>query len=106
MSETPPRSSRRRYLSFVDDYRARRLEADASKGAASTDSNATSVDAPKPKPGRKYLREYLHWLKPPRYKVAAVFLLAVTAAGLDMIEPLFMRYIIDHVLLPQKLTRA
>ena len=40
---------------------------------------------------REYLREYLRWLWPHRFQLAGVFALAVTVAGLEMIEPLFMR---------------
>ncbi|MDX1562887.1 MAG: ABC transporter ATP-binding protein, partial [Gammaproteobacteria bacterium] len=47
----------------------------------------------------EYLRDYLRWLWPHRYAIAALFLLALVTAGLQMIEPLFMRYIIDSVLL-------
>ncbi len=48
---------------------------------------------------REYLREYLRWLWPHRYGVATLFGLALVGTGLQMIEPLFMRYIIDRVLL-------
>ena len=55
---------------------------------------------------RQYLREYIHWLKPHRTAVAIVFLLALIGAGLQMVEPLFMRYIIDRVLLNEALDTA
>ncbi len=45
------------------------------------------------------MREYLRWLKPHRTAASFVFLLAHIAAGLSMVEPLFLRYIVDHVLL-------
>jgi ATP-binding cassette subfamily B protein/subfamily B ATP-binding cassette protein MsbA len=45
------------------------------------------------------MREYLRWLRPHRRALGAVFLLALVMAGLEMIEPLFMRFIIDRVLL-------
>jgi len=54
----------------------------------------------------KYLRDYLQWLKPHRGAIASVFLLALVVASLDMIEPLFMRYIIDRVLLNGALDTA
>ena len=53
---------------------------------------------------REYVREYLRWLKPHRGQVIAVFGLALVVAGLQMIEPLFMRFIIDRVLLNTTLT--
>jgi ATP-binding cassette subfamily B protein/subfamily B ATP-binding cassette protein MsbA len=113
MSELPPRSSRRRYRTFVESYRKRQLDADASinkvdrigSGDAAGKQEGASSSA-KPRAGRKYVREYLRWLKPHRYAVAFVFVLALIGAGLQMIEPLFMRFIIDHVLLDTRLTQA
>jgi ATP-binding cassette subfamily B protein/subfamily B ATP-binding cassette protein MsbA len=89
-----PRSSRQRYRAFVRDYRDRRLD----------DPAEANGEPPKPQPEgrgkrREYLREYFRWLWPHRAGVAVVFLLALAVAGLEMIEPLFMRFIIDRVLL-------
>ena len=112
-----PRSSRQRYRGFVQDYRQRRLDeiADAQKhGTPAPDPATPDGDAP-PAPEQKswrqgkrrqYLREYLRWLWPHRFAVALVFVLALTAAGLQMIEPLFMRFIIDRVLLNTALDTA
>jgi ATP-binding cassette subfamily B protein len=97
------RSSRRRYQGFVQDYKERRLyeTTDAPDGSSPSDA---------PRPGREkrreYLREYLRWLWPHRYAVAALFVFALVAAGLQMIEPLFMRFIIDRVLLNTQLDSA
>ena len=52
------------------------------------------------------MREYLRWLKPYGWGVAALFALALVAAGLQMVEPLFMRFIMDKVLLAAGLTSA
>jgi ATP-binding cassette subfamily B protein/subfamily B ATP-binding cassette protein MsbA len=52
------------------------------------------------------LVEYLRWLWPHRFAVAALFGLALLAAGLQMVEPLFMRFIVDRVLLNQALDPA
>jgi ATP-binding cassette, subfamily B, bacterial len=98
-----PRSSRQRYRGFVEDYKARRLD-----DAADGDGNGAPPEQPKKPSGkrREYLRDYLRWLWPHRYATAAVFLLALLAAGLQMIEPLFMRFIIDRVLLNTELDTA
>jgi ATP-binding cassette subfamily B protein/subfamily B ATP-binding cassette protein MsbA len=93
------RSSRRRYARFVDDYRHRRLDDTGKAG----ESGGAPTTAPK---RREYLREYLRWLVPHRGTVAVVLVLALIVAGLEMIEPLFMRYIIDRVLLNDALSRA
>jgi ATP-binding cassette subfamily B protein/subfamily B ATP-binding cassette protein MsbA len=96
-----PRSSRQRYQSFVRDYRQRRLD-------EITQGEKPATDAPPEATRRKrreYLREYLRWLKPHRYAVCALFALALITAGLQMVEPLFMRFIVDRVLLNPRLDR-
>ncbi len=118
-----PRSSRQRYRRFVDDYLHRRLDArvdEATHGVRPEIAEPTTSDGKRPslwrrlKPQgkrREYLRDYLRWLRPLRAALAFVFLLALVRAGLEMIEPLFMRYIVDKVLLngaldtTQRLTR-
>src|SRR6266404_3241827 len=95
-----PRSSRQRYREFVQDYNNRRLDEIAEP--------ESRVSEPKPRKGkrREYLREYLHWLWPHRFNVGVVFVCALLVAGLQMIEPLFMRFIIDRVLLNTTLNQA
>src|SRR5688572_27751891 len=104
-----PRSSRHRFRGFLQDYKLQRL-----------DDGDSPADNPKPKEEkgslaarwlgkgqkRDYLRSYLHWLWPHRYAVAAVFFFALITAGLQMIEPLFIRHIIDRVLLNNELDAA
>src|SRR5215471_15197374 len=109
MSHDRPRSSRQRYRGFVEDYKHHRLD-DATDGKkpVTTGGDATIASPPEPskKKHRKYVSDYLRWLRPHRYAVAGVFTLALAVAGLQMIEPLFMRFIIDHVLLNTKLNAA
>ena len=93
-----PRSSRQVYRQFVEDYKHHRLD-------------ERVEDEPQPRKAepsarRRYLREYAGWLKPYRWAMTGVFLLALVVAGLQMIEPLFMRFIIDKVLVPQGLDKA
>lgn len=90
------RSSRQRYRAFVDDYVHRRLY--DQPGAAGAEEKPADTTAPKAG-RRQYLREYVRWLWPHRWKVGVVFLLALVSAGMEMVEPLFMRFIIDRVLL-------
>ncbi|HEY4658497.1 MAG TPA: ABC transporter ATP-binding protein [Gemmatimonadaceae bacterium] len=111
-----PRSSRQRYLRFVEDYRLRRLddtleEGDGQKQLADPAKAGDGVAAPesqkKPRAKRRqYLREYLRRLWPHRYAVGALFFLALLGAGLEMVEPLFMRFIVDQVLLNNALDAA
>src|SRR5881394_2862069 len=106
-----PRSSRRRYLQFVEDYRRNRLDdlldaenkpkgvAVPAAGAAVDGATAPAVvalsKAERRAKHRQYVREYLGWLWPHRFAVAGFVLLALTRAGLEMIEPLFMRFMVD-----------
>jgi ATP-binding cassette, subfamily B, bacterial len=112
MTRTPngrPASSRQRYRVFVEDYHARRLDdgTESNSGAPQAGDVRENEAAPggsrlaRLLPGRRkaHLREYLRWLRPHRWGLALVFALALVAAGIEMIEPLFMRYIIDRVLL-------
>ena len=91
------RSSRQRYLSFVQDYRKHRLDEAASPAESKGKAGGKR---------REYLREYLRWLRPHRFAVGALFVLALIGAGLQMVEPLFMRFIVDRVLLANGLDRA
>lgn len=50
-----------------------------------------------------YLRDYIRWFWPYRHGIAIIFVFALLAAGLQMIEPLFMRFIVDQVLLNARL---
>src|SRR5579862_3792773 len=114
MNKAPPRSSRQRYLGFVEDYKQGRLDAstEAAKGirflrGRDPGPGAGDGKGPKLSPKRRaYMRDYLRWLKPHRWVIATVFVLALVAGVLDMIEPLFMRFIIDHVLLAKGLDAA
>ena len=108
-------SSRRRYQGFVQDYKRRTLDDaednDEQKSRADSAKTGEQKKSPESKRERKakrreYLREYLRWLKPHRYAVGALFAFALVAAGLEMVEPLFMRFIVDHVLLNTKLDTA
>ncbi|HEX5971444.1 MAG TPA: ABC transporter ATP-binding protein [Gemmatimonadaceae bacterium] len=104
---TPPllptraRSSRQRYEQFVEDYRRRRLDE-----VAEAETRAESVVTPVPGRRKEYLRAYLRWIRPHRGAVGFVFFLALVTASLEMIEPLFMRFIVDDVLLASGLDAA
>ena len=99
---SPARSSRKRYQEFVEDYKHKRLDQ-----VLETDEAGPAPAAPR-RPGarRAYLRDYVRWLRPHRYALGAVFALALAVAGVQMIEPLFIRYIVDHVILNKGLDNA
>ncbi len=99
------RTSRQRYFRFVDDYKHGRLDKDDfEKPRPQSQDGEKAEEKPKDPKERKakrreYLRAYFRWLWPHRYGVAAVFLLALFTASLQLVEPLFMRFIIDRALL-------
>ena len=97
------RTSRQRYRAFVDDYKHRRLD---DRVDSADDPNELTAREGRKGRRREYLREYARWLWPYRWAVAGVFFLALITAGLQMIEPLFMRFIIDRVLLATDLDAA
>src|SRR5262245_45657632 len=101
------RSSRHRYRHFVGDYKKRRLDAaiEAAEGRAPKPESTGAEQKPDQKKPvrRKYLRDYLRWLWPHRWSVGTLFLFALIAAGLEMVEPQFMRFIVDRVLLNSSL---
>jgi ATP-binding cassette, subfamily B, bacterial len=105
-----PRTSRAAFRKFVEAYKLRRLDDDAPAVPGKTDKpqEPRSLVRRWLQPGqrRTYLRAYLDWLKPHRGAVGAVFALAIVAAGLQMVEPLFMRFIVDRVLLADTLDNA
>jgi ATP-binding cassette, subfamily B, bacterial len=55
---------------------------------------------------RRHLRQYLGWLRPHLWAVVIVLFLAALNAGLETLPPLFMRYVVDHVLLAEDLPSA
>jgi ATP-binding cassette subfamily B protein/subfamily B ATP-binding cassette protein MsbA len=105
MSDQPERpernrSSRQRYRTFVRDYKQRRLDNPPSAGKDESDPEPRQQQRRK---RRESLRDYLRWLRPHRFAIGLLFLFALAVAGLEMIEPLFMRFIIDRVLLNEEL---
>jgi ATP-binding cassette subfamily B protein len=105
-----PSSSRQRYRQFVEDYKRRRLDElneDQRRLARPVDDSVDGAPAPAKRKNRAerrhYVREYLRWLWPHRNAVGGFILLALVVAGLQMIEPLFLRSIVDKVLLNKDL---
>ncbi|MGE0552168.1 MAG: ABC transporter ATP-binding protein, partial [Gemmatimonadales bacterium] len=96
----PPPSSRLRHRQFVADYKARRLE-DGEDGKREAHETGPTPRRPTLFEGKRgqYLRDYLGWLWPHRYAVAALFVLSLVGAAVQMVEPLFLRFMIDRVIL-------
>jgi len=98
------RSSRQRYRAFVEKYQQRKLDELIEAGSSPKSAEEKKpADSPK---RREYLREYLRWLWPHRVAFSVVVVLSLSVAGLEMIQPLFMRFIVDRVLLVPDLAAA
>jgi ATP-binding cassette subfamily B protein/subfamily B ATP-binding cassette protein MsbA len=93
------RSSRARYREFRADYKAAKLDARAAERKGDPAPKAAGSR-------REYVRDYLGWLKPHRAAVLGLFLLALGAAALDLVEPLVLRFMIDRVVLDERLDAA
>ena len=78
------RSSRQRFEDYVRDY-----SAPPKDGAPVAERHSR----------RAQLRAYLRYLRPHGRAVRAILFFALVAAVLDMAEPLFLRFIVDRVLL-------
>jgi ATP-binding cassette subfamily B protein len=109
------RSSRQRYRDFVGKFHKGQLDQDAEVGEKPKPPDE-GKDAKDARNGawfglrrgkrREYMRAYLHWLLPHRSAIGVLFFLALLAAGLELIEPLFMRFIVDQILLNTQLDVA
>ena len=99
-------SSRIEFREFVAEYRSGRLAARHRAGEGEGADGEGDADAPRVRDRRSALRAYAGWLRPFAPAVAGFTGLALLAAGLQLVEPLFLRYIVDHVLLPPGLDAA
>lgn len=97
-------SSKFRYMDFL----RRRREQRAAGAAAPTGPSGGGAPADvgvhddtktrDPRKRRRYLRDYLRWLWPFRWRILLIVLAASVATALSMILPWFTMYIVDHVL--------
>lgn len=93
------RSSRQRFHEFREAYRHGKLKELA-------EQRRQQRRRPPESDRRRYLWDYIAWLAPYRSTAIALLVTALVVAGLDMAQPLFMRYIIDEVLLSEGLDQA
>ena len=109
--DKPRRASKLNYRDFRRAYKLGTLDQPAEDEAKPEDTPATpgqdkdkDKDKDKKVKRRAHMRAYLRRLWPFRFAVALVFGLALLTAALQMVEPLFMRFIIDGVLLNTSLS--
>ncbi len=114
MTDPLPKTSRRRYQVFLNRFRSNEIEDDFlnkdlkssgkdPKTASPDDPTVKTDDKTKKKEKRKRRRKYMGlYFAELRQHISSVILLIVLAllvAGLDLVQPLFFRYIVDDVLL-------
>lgn len=107
LSDSTPQhtTSRHRFEKFRQAYKAGKTKELVTDPALNTDSKSETDRRDKDE-RRRYLRHYLRWLAPYRGAVAFLIFLAVVGAAFEMAKPLFMRHIIDNILLAEGLTTA
>jgi ATP-binding cassette, subfamily B, bacterial len=93
----PAHTSRQRYETFRRAYQEGRVDELAANEAKD------KLPPPPKEQRRRHLWQYLGWLRPHLSSVAVVLSLAAINAGLDTLPPLFLRYVVDHVLLAKDL---
>src|SRR5690349_4393087 len=55
---------------------------------------------------RRYLREYRKWLWPYRWSLFTILVIALTTTALDMVWPIAIKQVMDHVLVNNTAERA
>lgn len=89
----PARTSRKRYETFRQAYKEGRTD------ELAVSESLTKSPPPPKEERRQHLRRYINWLRPHAPAAAVVILLATMNAGLETLPPLFLRYVVDNVLL-------
>jgi ABC-type bacteriocin/lantibiotic exporter with double-glycine peptidase domain len=96
-SMKPGKTSRQRYETFRQAYKEGRTD-----DLSVSESQEKSKPAPKAE-RRQHMRQYVRWLRPYLAPMLVVLVLAGINAGVESMPPLFMRFVVDHVLLAQNL---
>ena len=99
-------SSRRRFRKFLDAYRQGRIRELVTDDAAARDEKSEYTRSAEKDQRRRYLRMYARWLQPHGVTIGSLLLLTLLAVGVEMSQPLFLRYLINDVMLADELTRG
>ncbi len=94
-----PKTSRLRFADFLERFRRGEFRHAVVNDDESAPPDETRNDPQRRQKRRGYVRSYIRQLWPHWRTVALLVLLALLVAGLDLIQPLFVRHIIDNVLL-------
>ena len=99
------KTSKKRYRDFLEKFRSGKLKSKEDDRLEKPDEPDKQVD-PQEKAERKakrrsYLNHYIRRLWPHWKMVVLLAVLAITVSTLEIIQPLFVRYIFDDVLLAE-----
>ncbi|MCC6580759.1 MAG: ABC transporter ATP-binding protein [Phycisphaeraceae bacterium] len=95
--EKPLPSSRRRFLQYRKDRNKKDdKDAQTTLGPDGTEQSVKPVDKAT---RRRYLRQYLQWLRPYVGNMALVFTVAIAAVGMFSVKPIFSAWMIDKAVL-------
>lgn len=120
------RNSRKRFAEFVRRFRkgelgdpkdARKKDDDSANRAKEADGRDEQPEkseaagkreaaGKKSRKGPQYLRAYYRYLRPYRRSVLVLVVLSLVIAALDMVQPLFIRYIVDKILLNDAISKS
>lgn len=101
---TSIKSSKKRFEEFFADYQKRKKNEDSEKDESEKSSGKDKkVDKKKRK---AYLRLYINRLWPHWGAVLMLLIFSLIIAGLDVVQPLFVRYIVDQILLKEGISDA
>lgn len=101
-----PQTSKNRFAEFVGKFKRGELkkERDEERDKPTPDANSKEEKIAKKERRRGYLRMYIRRLWPHWKMVSLLSALAIAVSVLEIIQPLFARYIFDDVLLAENLT--
>lgn len=101
-----PQTSKSRFAEFVEKFRSGQLKRERDDEGSDSDQNTDQDQdkSEKKKLRRNYLRIYIRRLWPHWRMVAVLVGLAILVSILEIIQPLFARYIFDDVLLAEDLS--
>ena len=95
-----PTSSRSRYQRFRDAFRSGRTRQLADHPKEKQDERSSDKDV-----RRQYLRDYIRWVSQYWLEATALIVFSLLVAVLEMAHPLFLRFILDDVLLEPEYTK-
>ena len=94
------KTSKRRYAEFLEKFRKGELRKDDDdKSNSDEEANSDHPESAQKSKRRSYLRQYIRRLWPHWKMVLLLAILAIAVSTLEIIQPLFIRYIFDDVLL-------